>query len=95
MKEVRLSPAAQRDLDEIWDYSEENWGLRKAQNYVEAIRDTLTAVATGKRNKNPVSVSEGYFKCAVGSHMVFYRTGVNSLDVIRILHSRMDVERHL
>ncbi len=95
MKKIRLSPAAQNDLDEIWDYSNENWGARKAQEYVEAIRDTLTAIAAGTRRTTPVSVREGYFKCAAGSHLVFYRMNDISLDVIRILHSRMDVERHL
>ena len=95
MKEIRLSPAAQSDLDGIWDYSEENWGSQKAQEYVETIRDTLTAIASGKRITRLVSVREGYFKCAVGSHVVFFRTETASLDVVRILHQRMDVERHL
>ena len=95
MKEIRLSPAAQRDLDGIWDYSEEKWGSQKAQQYIEAIQGTLISIANGKRITRPVSVREGYFKCAVGSHIVFYRTDDALLDVVRILHQRMDVERHL
>ena len=95
MKEIRLSPAAQRDLDGIWDYSEEKWGPQKAQEYVEAIRDTLTAIASGKRITRPVSVREGYFKCAAGSHVVFFYIDKAFLDVVRILHQRMDAERHL
>lgn len=95
MKEIRLSPAAQRDLDGIWDYSEEKWGSQKAQEYVGTIRNTLTAIASGKRNTRPVSVREGYFKCSVGSHVVFYRTDDLFLNVVRILHQRMDAERHL
>ena len=95
MKEICLSPAAQRDLDGIWDYSEEKWGSQKAQEYVETIRDTLTAVADGKRITRPVNVREGYFKCSVGSHVVFFRTDNTVLDVVRILHQRMDVDLHL
>ena len=95
MKEIRLSPAAQRDLDGIWDYSEEKWGSQKAQEYVEAIQSTLTSIADGKRITRPVSVHEGYFKCSIGSHVVFVRTDDTFLDVVRILHQRMDAELHL
>nr|WP_244101537.1 hypothetical protein [Burkholderia ambifaria] len=31
----------------------------------------------------------------VGSHVVFYRETAESLDVIRVLHQRMDVDRPL
>nr|WP_323123832.1 hypothetical protein [Burkholderia alba] len=31
----------------------------------------------------------------VGSHVVFYRATTATLDVIRVLHQRMDVDRHL
>lgn len=31
----------------------------------------------------------------VGSHVVFYRETTHTLDVIRVLHQRMDVDRHL
>ncbi|MGZ7177587.1 type II toxin-antitoxin system RelE/ParE family toxin, partial [Burkholderia gladioli] len=31
----------------------------------------------------------------VGFHVVFYRETTTTLDVIRVLHQRMDVDRHL
>ena len=37
----------------------------------------------------------GYFKYPAGSHMIFYRRAVNVVDIVRILHSRMDFEQHL
>jgi len=42
-----------------------------------------------------VTIRAGYFKFPVGSHFMFYRQSVASLDAIRILHQRMDVEAHL
>jgi plasmid stabilization system protein ParE len=32
-----LSPRAQRDMVEIWDYTAENWGDDQAESYVLAI----------------------------------------------------------
>ena len=34
-----LSPAAQADLSEIWDYTAEHWGEAQAERYTRRIRD--------------------------------------------------------
>ncbi len=38
---------------------------------------------------------EGYLRYPVGAHVAFYRESERTLDVIRVLDQRMDVERHL
>ncbi|WP_333473608.1 type II toxin-antitoxin system RelE/ParE family toxin [Xanthobacter dioxanivorans] len=41
-------------------------------------------------------VRAGYFRLTVGSHVIFFRLPDDgSLTVVRILHQRMDVSRHL
>jgi len=41
-------------------------------------------------------VRPGYRKHAVGSHTLYYRiASADVIDVVRILHQRMDVDRHL
>jgi toxin ParE1/3/4 len=37
MAEYRLSPKAQRDLDGIFDYTVERWGLPQAERYTDLI----------------------------------------------------------
>ncbi|WP_429524115.1 type II toxin-antitoxin system RelE/ParE family toxin [Paraburkholderia youngii] len=37
MKALVFSPAAEEDLDNIWDYSVENWGQRQAERYIRMI----------------------------------------------------------
>lgn len=49
MTRYLLSPAAQADLSEIWDYSARNWGVEQADRYILAIRDACTALADGSR----------------------------------------------
>ena len=95
MIEIRLTPAAQRDLDRIWEYSETNWGAQKAQEYVESIRATLVAARAEQRVRKFVSSRNGYFKSNAGKHVIYYKITDTHLDVVRILHGRMDPERHL
>lgn len=40
-------------------------------------------------------VRAGYRKLRVQSHLIFYRIVDKDIDIVRILHIAMDVERHL
>jgi toxin ParE1/3/4 len=40
-------------------------------------------------------IRAGYFKIPCGSHVLFYRLSPDGIDVVRILHERMDFERHI
>lgn len=52
-------------------------------------------MARGLRQGRPVAFRPGYLKLTVGAHLVFYRKTDTGIDVIRLLHQRMDVETHL
>lgn len=97
MKGYLLSPAAQADLGQIWDYSARNWGEEQADRYILGIRDACGALSDGSRQGRPVeAIRPGYRKLAVEAHFLFYRiTKAGLIDVIRILHQRMDVAAHL
>ncbi|HEX4180597.1 MAG TPA: type II toxin-antitoxin system RelE/ParE family toxin [Caulobacteraceae bacterium] len=96
MKRYRLSRVAQADLDSIWDYSATHWGDDQAERYVRDIQRAIEAVAS-----NPClgracdEIRTGYFKRVVGSHVLFYRLAGEQVEIIRILHQRMDFDRHL
>ncbi len=92
-----LSPAAQGDLRSIWDYSARNWGEDQADRYILAIRDACTALADGRKHGRPIdNIRPGYRKLAVQAHFLFYRvTEARLIEVVRILHERMDVAAHL
>jgi len=44
----RLSPLAQADLDDIWNYSFRQWGEAQAEDYLYAVRDRLEGLATAR-----------------------------------------------
>ncbi|HMR47648.1 MAG TPA: type II toxin-antitoxin system RelE/ParE family toxin [Arachnia sp.] len=96
MTNYRLTRAAQRDLSSIWDFTEERWGLRQAENYVNEIRAAIERVAVDpRRGRACDDIREGYRRYGIGSHLIFYVESAAGVDVVRILHQRMDPTRHL
>lgn len=95
MKAIAFSPAAAADIDEIWDYSADRWGADQADSYTDAIRDACHALAEGTKHGRPAEVLPGFQKYLCGSHVVYFLDYADHLDVIRVLHQRQDVERHL
>jgi toxin ParE1/3/4 len=91
-----LSPAAQADLDDIWDYGEATWGAAQAETYIRSLQQAVETIAADpRRGRDCAEVRAGYFKFAVGVHMLFYQRTVDGVAVMRILHQRMDFDRHL
>ena len=91
----RLAPLAEADLEDIWLYTFRTWSLEQADLYHAGLLAAFDDLCTGKRSGRPVDIRDRYFKFAVGSHLVFYQLNGANLDVIRILHAKMDAGRHL
>ena len=96
MSRYRLTPAAQRDLSSIWDFTEDRWDVRQAERYVNEIRAAIERVADDpQRGHTCDEIRAGYRRYGIGSHVLFYVEGADGVSVIRILHQRMDPTRHL
>lgn len=96
MKPYRLTPAAQRDLSQIWDYSEVHWDAVQAERYLRQIQAAIERVAADPAcGRACDEIRVGYRRYATGSHVVFYVDAPGSVDVMRVLHQRMDPDRHL
>lgn len=96
MKRYRLTPAAQRDLSEIWDFTRERWDARQAETYISELRAAIERVADDPtRGRDCDGLRPGYRRYAIGSHLVFYVETEDTVDVVRLLHQRMDPSRHL
>lgn len=91
-----LVPAARADLDGIWEYTVQQWGLDQAEFYVGKIRAAVELLAHNPRRGRTCSeIRVGYFKYVVGSHVIFYRPLDRGIVVMRILHGRMDFDSNL
>ena len=91
-----VSPRAQADIDDIWEYTVRRWGERQAETYIGLIKEGVDVIAENPAVGRPCDdVRPGYRRYPVGSHVLFYRVREEDVVVVRILHQRMDVERHL
>nr|WP_244103058.1 type II toxin-antitoxin system RelE/ParE family toxin [Burkholderia gladioli] len=52
-------------------------------------------MAQGDWVGQPSHARDEYRRYLAGSHVVFYRETTTTLDMIRVLHQRMDVDRHV
>lgn len=96
MRRIRLTPAARKDLSSIWDFTEERRGHEQSEIYLSELRAAIERIAVDpRRGQTCDDVRRGYRRYGIGSHHIFYVVGSDSVDVIRILHQRMDLTRHL
>ena len=91
----RLSPLAGSDLEDIWNYTVEAWSTQQAEIYHASLIAAIEGLSQGKHIGRISNVRVGYFKFAVGQHIIFFKQSGAGIEVIRILHQGMDVSRHL
>ena len=91
-----LSPRAQTDLDDIWTYSAETWDDDQAERFIRDIWLTIRMLAADPRKARACDdIRAGYRRYTVGSHVLFFRQVDAGIDIVPILHGRMEFERHL
>jgi toxin ParE1/3/4 len=96
MAEFRLTPAALRDLEGIWQYTVERWGVEQAEHYVDLLNAAFEGLAQAPRSAPACDhIRPGYRRQSVERHVVYYRIEGKSVTVVRVLHDRMDAVRHL
>ncbi len=96
MTRAVFSPRAQADIADIWDYTVERWGIAQAERYVRLLEATISDLsASPKRGRACDEIRRGYRKYPAGSHVVFYKISGVDIDIIRILHQRIDIDSHL
>ena len=96
MKPYFLSRKSQIDLTEIWSYTVGKWSVAQAEEYYNAIIDTIEGIAKGQEKGKPYHYHKlAYCFIKVNAHFVFYIETESNLTVIRILHEKMDLLSHL
>ncbi len=91
-----LAPKARADLLDIWDYSDARWGETQADRYLDDIYRAIEESAAGMRLVRERSgVRRGYIEARSGAHIIFLKRVARGWLVVRVLHQRMDIERHL
>ena len=96
MAEYRLSPAAERDLESIWRYTHQQWGVEQAQRYTDTLTNAFGVMATSPKTAQSCEhIRPSYRRQSVERHVIYFRVTDYGIAVIRILHARMDATQHL
>lgn len=77
-------------------YTTQQWSRTQARHYLAAMRASISSLADFPL-RNPVYRADGkvFRKLLCGHHLIFYLVIEDTVQIIRILHERMDVDRHL
>ncbi len=91
-----LSEQAILDLEEIWQYTADQWSVTQADRYYQLIIDEIKFLCQHQASSKDMGhVRKGYRASKVKAHLIFYRVAARQIEVIRILHERMDIDSRL
>jgi len=91
MPELYLTPRAEADLREIWLYSFKKWSEEQADRYLHELESgMLRLIDNPQFGKKRDDVRMGYRSLQVNRHIVFYRMMGGQIEIVRILHARME-----
>ncbi|MBE0503502.1 MAG: type II toxin-antitoxin system RelE/ParE family toxin [Desulfuromonadales bacterium] len=97
MPTFSLTKKAIADLKDIGRYTLGHWGREQRNLYLEMLDMSFQQLAAYPRTgKDCSDIRSGYRKFSAGSHVIFYRQkSKDSIEIVRILHGRMDCETWL
>lgn len=98
MGKYHLSNKAVEDLSGIWEYTADTWSQHQADTYYSMLVSACNKIAGNPQlyGINYEEVKKGLYGYRANKHIIFYQTLENGdILVIRILHQRMDIRRHL
>jgi toxin ParE1/3/4 len=96
MAELRLTPEASIDLEEIVAYSVECFGQATADRYLrdfEAVFEILEQFPDSGSIYQGIAPPLRSMRC--GSHRIFYKVIESALTVVRVLHFARDAKQAL
>jgi toxin ParE1/3/4 len=94
MPTFRLTERAKQDLLSIGRYTQATWGREQRNRYLAKL-DAAFHLLVKEPHQGWMcdDIRPGYCKYHVGRH-IFYRQVSDGLEIVRVLHDRMDVETH-
>lgn len=97
MAKVVLRQEAIDDINDIWVYTTNEWSEQQADKYYSAIEFACTQIGKNPElGKEYSEISKNLLGLRAGKHIIFYQViSKNRIEVVRILHERMDLKSRL
>jgi len=96
MRKLVIADRTRADLKDIADYTGREWGAGQSRRYLGAIKDRLARLRDrpGQGTLRD-EIGPDYRSVRSGRHVVFYRETGENIEIVRVLHERMDMHRQL
>lgn len=93
MPKYYLTHKAVADLDEIWDYTFEQWSEKQADDYYDMLIASCEKIAQNPSlGRNYKGIIDNLYGLRTNRHIIFYRIiKDDEIEVERILYERMDL----
>lgn len=93
---IDISPRARVEIDGIWHYTLHEHGLEAADRYIDGLDQSMElALEFPEIGLDYREVRAGYRMLPSGHHLIFYIPRDDGIDVMRVLHERMDIRSRL
>ena len=91
-----VSRTARLDLASIWEYTASRWSEEQADLYVDALVMRFAWLTRHVDLWQPrPDLGEGVQTYLEQNHVIVFRRRGGRIEVIRVLHGQMDLERHV
>ena len=97
MVKISFRQKANEDLNNIWNYTYESWSETQADKYYATIKFACKGIGENPDiGKEYIGISRKLLGLKSGKHIIFYHLiSENEIEIIRILHERMDLKNRL
>jgi len=94
MPSYKFTDKAEADLEDIIDYTVEQWGSVQAIKYVDTLEELAQTLADNpKLGRNRDIFISGLLSFNYESHVLYYVEEPHGITVLRVLHKRMDEQK--
>lgn len=97
MPKFLLTRQALEDLRESCRYTQELWGREQRRYHLALLDRSFNDLAENpSQGQQCDEIRDGYSKFPSGRHVIFYRErAAAGIEIVRVLHERMDMGTHL
>ena len=80
----------------IFEYTAMSWGVYQAEKYQDELFAGMLLITKQEQLGKEYPYAETtYRKLHVNRHLIFYRVEDQTCVIVRVLHERMDIKKHL
>ena len=96
MPKLKIKPEAEIDLSKIFEHIALNWNIDQAEKYQDELFEGMQFLTLNNHLGKKYPYAELlYRKLHIKRHLIFYRIEDDDCIIVRVLHDRMDVKKHL